>query len=184
MPKMMATVAAGRPNMLQPPHCDVGRLTGCQNSGCWSGAYSVLSVSSQPSQICLGGQGGKQMSAGSGEGADARASGQSASQPDCRVEEAGEHLITLGRGQGLGHMLTVVEQDDDLIGQAPIAEVGDLAAVRSDSGELGQCRRDGLTTGALRSRRPIETVFGLRLLADLVELARVQSDDAHAQTSD
>jgi hypothetical protein len=124
------------------------------------------------------------MSAGSGEGADARASGQSASQPDCRVEEAGEHLITLGLGQGLGHMLTVVEQDDDLIGQAPIAEVGDLAAVRRDSGELGQRRRDGLTTGDLRSRRPIETVFGLRLPADLVESALVQADDAHAQTSD
>src|SRR5699024_3409316 len=124
------------------------------------------------------------MSAGSGEGADARASGQSASQPDCRVEEAGEHLITLGLGQGLGHMLTVVEQDDDLIGQAPIAEVGDLAAVRRDSGELGQRRRDGLTTGDLRSRRPIETVFGLRLPADLVESALVQADDADARTSD
>src|SRR5699024_5630641 len=109
---------------------------------------------------------------GSDEGAAARASGQSASQTDCRVEEAGEHLITLGLGQGLGHMLTVVEQDDDLIGQAPVAEVGDLAAVRRDSGELGQRRRDGLTTGDLRSRRPVVAVFGLRLPADLVELAR------------
>src|SRR5699024_5117986 len=43
---------------------------------------------------------------------------------------------------------------------------------------------DGLTTGDLRSRRPVVAVFGLRLPADLVELARVEADDAHAQASD